>query len=538
MTFRNPSYITRTKHGVYYFQARIPKYFADRAGIKGRLIRKSLRTKNRKLALSIASRLWSKLYLIVYVGESVVGNKTGKDQLEDLLNKEDFLADYSEQSRIIKIALRITDEYGEIPDWDADGREIFFDSLSHQEREALEYVAREAIDLDEYRVKAVSNKPPPTQQISSVTTGLKSKPLDQLLELWLDDKKVDNIKEKSINNYRPQVSVLILFLGNKNSAEVSTEDLQEFKTALSKLPAHYQNRYGHMEIRDVLEMDIDKSELLSESSKADYAISIRSYLNWCVDRKYIDRDVLVVMKGAFSKNKVRKNHYLPFNTSDLQKLLLSTEYIGPKKHNKIWKYWLPIVGLFTGARQKEICQLEFDDLRTFTYKGNTNYYFDINQDADKELKTEASVRKVPLHPILLQLDFIGFVEYQKKRGVPSIFSLHKADNDSGKRAIAVSRWFNDRGNYKYKCGIESKKGAQKVFHSFRHTLVSTLYESNLSLPIEKIGDIVGHTHKTITGNTYVGRDRLSIEQRYEVIKLLEFDVDFSKVRDWKFFVRR
>lgn len=78
-------------------------------------------------------------------------------------------------------------------------------------------------------------------------------------------------------------------------------------------------------------------------------------------------------------------------------------------------YWLPLLGLYTGARINELSQLYLDDVRQ-TSAGV--WYLDFNRNgadkldadaaADKSLKSPNAEREVPLHKVLLGQ---GFVEY-------------------------------------------------------------------------------------------------------------------------------
>ena len=62
MSNKSPSYITKSHHGVYYFQIRVDKLLKNRLGINSKLYRKSLKTKDKKTAIKLARKLWVKLY--------------------------------------------------------------------------------------------------------------------------------------------------------------------------------------------------------------------------------------------------------------------------------------------------------------------------------------------------------------------------------------------------------------------------------------------------------------------------------------------
>ena len=64
-------------------------------------------------------------------------------------------------------------------------------------------------------------------------------------------------------------------------------------------------------------------------------------------------------------------------------------------------YWIPLIGLFTGMRINEICQLRIDDV----YKDGKNYVFNIVESKDTQLKSNSSERIIPVHPHLIKLGF-------------------------------------------------------------------------------------------------------------------------------------
>lgn len=87
----------------------------------------------------------------------------------------------------------------------------------------------------------------------------------------------------------------------------------------------------------------------------------------------------------------------------------------------IWNanYWLIPLGLFTGARLEEIGQCLVSDIRheAELWFIDINIYFDGTEETgieQKSTKTESSIRQVPLHPTLLLMGFLRYVEQLRK----------------------------------------------------------------------------------------------------------------------------
>lgn len=105
-------------------------------------------------------------------------------------------------------------------------------------------------------------------------------------------------------------------------------------------------------------------------------------------------------------------------SKELKKLFESKEY-QTEIHKKASLYRVPLLGLLTGARQNELCQLYLDDI---VYDENNNIgYIDINQKADKTLKQTSHIRQVPIHQQLIRLGFLEYVDSIKSQGQLRLF---------------------------------------------------------------------------------------------------------------------
>ncbi len=57
------------------------------------------------------------------------------------------------------------------------------------------------------------------------------------------------------------------------------------------------------------------------------------------------------------------------------------------------KFWLPLIAVFSGMRQEEICQLHVEDIR----QDEGVWFIDINDRPPRKLKNATAVRRVPVH---------------------------------------------------------------------------------------------------------------------------------------------
>lgn len=183
-----------------------------------------------------------------------------------------------------------------------------------------------------------------------------------------------------------------------------------------------------------------------------------------------------------------KTGYKPFTTEELKAIfqpLLLTEAQRPAD------FWAPMLGLFTGARLNELCQLDTTDI----LQVNGIWAISFNNDTpDKSLKTAASRRVIPLHPTLIECGFLDYVEdarqFMDGRKLFPYLTYNKLD---GYAATPSERW----GKFLDKLQI---KDPQKVFHSFRSTSNNCLKQNGV--PEESRCQFVGHEHDTVNSKTY------------------------------------
>ena len=124
-----------------------------------------------------------------------------------------------------------------------------------------------------------------------------------------------------------------------------------------------------------------------------------SLFDWMCRHGYVDKNYF--SKLGLKKEKRDSDLRDPFTSADLRLLF-------PTKHGKhSYYYWLPWLGLFTGARLNELCQLHTSDIK----QQDNIWFIDINADTpDKRLKNKASKRVIPIHSQLEEKGFIGFVQ--------------------------------------------------------------------------------------------------------------------------------
>jgi integrase len=148
-------------------------------------------------------------------------------------------------------------------------------------------------------------------------------------------------------------------------------------------------------------------------------------------------------------------------------------------------YWVPLLGLYSGARISELVQLRRRDIEQV---GGMYVMSVTDQGDDQQVKTAASVRKVPLHSDVVRLGFIDYVERTAAQADQPLWPAVPVRE--GKCGGYFSQWF---GTYRRGLGL----GRYPDFHCLRHTVRSALADAEVAEPM--IDTLLGHEVKGSTG---------------------------------------
>lgn len=169
--------------------------------------------------------------------------------------------------------------------------------------------------------------------------------------------------------------------------------------------------------------------------------------------------------------------------------------IKEKRNHKLTA--ITLLAMFTGARGNELAELRTSDVTNWSLKiqGDTK-----NPNSQRNLPIHSLVR--PLVDNLVKTSRDGYLVSGLPRG-----------GEDNKRFHYMSKRFS---SMKDKLGFPKRS---KVFHSFRHTLVTLLH--NAGETTDRIAGVVGHTDDAnFTLNTY--SDGLESAEAIKVIEKLDY----------------
>ncbi|MFT3960860.1 integrase [Propionivibrio sp.] len=186
-------------------------------------------------------------------------------------------------------------------------------------------------------------------------------------------------------------------------------------------------------------------------------------------------------------------------------------------------YWLPLLGLFTGARVNELCQLNPQcDIR----EEHGVWLLDITDESDtaegvrKSVKNNSSRRKVPIHSTLLGLGFLRYAQQMKEGGAALLFPQWPPVK--GRASGKAEKWF--RGLLE-SIGLRDETPKQRLvgFHAMRSTLLSRA--DHLDIP--KPGTLTGHRQSSANATEEGYKEAIALTKNRDKLERIHYDLTFS-----------
>jgi integrase len=331
--------------------------------------------------------------------------------------------------------------------------------------------------------------------------------LSQLLTDFLADKSASKrtLRTESVDGYRDTVDLFVGCFSNLPVHAIDRNLGRGFVDKLKRLPPNRTKNpaFRNLSFAELLNLSVSKT--LAPRTINKHVERLSTLLGWAerVGGYGVRGNPL---KGlGVAPSSVQKRG--AFTDEELERLFLSDEYrLG--RFDKAFKYWIPLMGLLTGARLAEIAQLHVTDFLTVDGVSCISIN-ETDADGKKRLKNKSSNRTVPIHPELTRLGLEDWVASLRTRGQVKLFP--EIPHQAGKTlSHAPSKWF---GRYRIQRGVSGNHGD---FHSFRVTFISRLTNQHADQVMVK--QLVGHEQGSITVDVY---SRPSTAVLLETIRLFE-----------------
>ncbi|WP_461327976.1 DUF6538 domain-containing protein [Bradyrhizobium huanghuaihaiense] len=364
-----------------------------------------------------------------------------------------------------------------------------------------------------------SGEPIPTPQLGETTAHSASGTLREAFEGW---KKERERPAGTEHEYGRAVEMFIQLHGDVAIADMRRSHARAYREALQLVPKIRKGALLKASLPELSEYGRARPTVakVSPGTVNKQLGAVQAIAGWGRHHGLVPDDM--PWSNPFDEMRLdeEQSEREPFDARDLQIIFdapLFTEHKLPTGAKGDAGVWLPLLALFAGARQAEYAGLRVSDVRADEETGVPLMWFTRDTKAGRRLKTKTSERVVPVHPQLITLGFLKYVEARRKDGDKAWLFPTVAPDQKG----ALSAWSKWWGRYlRDDVGITDPN---KVYHSFRHGFQDALRRTS---PDEELRDaLTGRSSGKSVGRTYGAKAML---QRWgaKVLKRAVDDISY------------
>jgi integrase len=282
-------------------------------------------------------------------------------------------------------------------------------------------------------------------------------------------RKTSSWTEETAKEHRAVVRLAIDSVGDVDVAAIDPSLARQIIDALVSAPANASK---------------GSTKPPSKTTVAKRVAFLRSVFKWLESQHYVEGDPFAKLSAAVPKADKKKRE--GFTTDQLRAMAGAL----PRDPEHPSRFWLIPLALHTGARLAELTALRVDD---FEMREGISCIL-IRPRDDRRLKTEAAERVVPVHPTLIDMGLLQFVDARRAEAGREAQLFPDICPVQGDWAHEPSKWF---ARFRRNVGITSSR---QPFHATRNTVISAMLEGGVQLHV--VQHVVGHA---VSGNVTTGR---------------------------------
>jgi integrase len=342
---------------------------------------------------------------------------------------------------------------------------------------------------------------------------------------------VDGSINQVINQDRTTIRHFLQVCGDRPVDRYNRGDISKFLETLRRLPSKY-GRSPADKGKSIMELiaDADASDAprVAEKTVKRHLAALTQFFQYAVDQGHVKATDHAdwLSKHRFKGAGPAKLQRGTWTSDELKRLFSSPIWRGCDPHFRTQtgpevirdsKFWIPLLGLYEGARLEELADLYRRDIE----KEDDVWCIRITATETRRLKTKNSQRVIPLHSALIRMGFLQYVIEKAPKPDDPLFPDLAPQGVDKKRGPRFTRFF---GHYRKTIGIYREGIAM---HSFRH-LVSTRLRNKVNdyEHARHINCITGHSQQGSEGDVRYdkGPGVKAIAQTLELLEYPELDL--------------
>jgi integrase len=355
-----------------------------------------------------------------------------------------------------------------------------------------------------------------------------SKPLSELWPAFCQQQTVSGAWEsQTASQARATFRLFIDVCGDRPLAAYARADASRFKQQAERLPALYGKspRYRDKSVAEIISLYAEDAAptrgrpLTAKTIKRHFS-ALSTYWDAAEAGGEVAGNIFKGFRFGAAKKATEQRQM--WEKAELARLFATPIWTGCLSEQRRTtrgslilrdeKFWLPLIAVFSGMRQEEICRLHVADVQ----KNEGISFFDINNKGARKLKNRSAARRVPIHAELIRLGLLDEVAARRRAGEPRLFPQLQGGGVDGRLGHAYTKAFTRyrREVDLYRSGLD--------FHSFRHSATTFMHEAGVHASV--VDHVTGHV---TAGETARYTKRSSLQQMKQAIDAIVIDVDLS-----------
>lgn len=536
---RVPAYLSKSRHGIWYFRFVFPARVRELLSWLPREVRKSMQTREPREAAMRSRKMALDLQTITnyLVTQMVRSEKEPPAQLIVERSADGgavFRFEPSDTAERSRELIKMLVDLGQLTPQQAN------DTM-----ETLRYAKPSAAEFEEARV-AVAAIRPAGPWLSEAIDLFRDQ--NQASGKWSRDKTWSGTYEPILRHFRELISKSKRTVTDEEGKErgildirvreVNDQHVRDYIKAMWTFPVNWGSM-GEADGLDAKQALLLGLPVQSRDTAFKKQRMAKTFLIWAYKNRFLTEDLSDVFPPEVKDKKSGPSGYLPWTAKELQ-TIFEQDLLASNVKYRDMMFWAPMLGLYTGARANEISQLTLSDvvtkdgipclLITDLPSEEDGAQAELPEEEQERklreknrLKNHASRRVVPIHSALLHAGFLDYVEHLKFKKESRLFPDATYEEASGYGRRLSREW------QKIAKGLGIWEKRKKVFHSFRSTLNGRLFKKEVPQEVREL--ILGHENDSTNAVSY-----LKDEQDVPVRLLHEHlsQVDFGlKHHSWK-----
>ena len=318
---RKSSYLAKSRHGIFYFRFVPPAQLRQQSPELPSEIRISLRTRDPHEAMR------QSLLLAYHYKSLAMGEKPFYPQLTHVFR-------------------------------DAQGQEHQLEYTPEEAPAALQVITSLTMRGVTQNFNA-DGEPVETGEPARLSHPRRSPRLSVLIQAYGEAEKLKSWafeQEPALRDFREVVSAPRDGVRDAVASVLGEAQVRRYRTWLVQTPAGTRSLCAYWKDRQAPD-----GPPMSPKTANKKLSHVRGFLKWLFQQQYIKKDLAALLYDEKIREDDDMGGYEPFNHAELKALFESEEFRQPSVP---WRYWLPVLGLYTGARLDELSQLFIADVRS------------------------------------------------------------------------------------------------------------------------------------------------------------------------------